>query len=700
MKDGKAEKMLLKGNSYHACLSGKEVLHPNNFFGYQELIKSLEEARMVKPEAVINAINHIHFINGTIQVCLYHTVCQVSVLSRACPEPCLGETLTCRWADENPWGLGLEKYEIRYLLVDDGRSMITIPARCQKMAYDSFSIQMPETCYRTGQRQVTRYPCLNLRAEVIQKGCRFAGEVLDFSPLAFRIRLNPCLSGPFFTWKRGEEVMVHLHYDRRFYLSERCRCLRQEDHQGHRDIVLAPALKGCTQQKEKKIRNPRQRLSPSPTLIFDHPFLKKRVRLEVTNISTSGFLIHESAATGVMVEGMIIPELTIDFSGILVLNCCAQVIYRMKEGEKYVRCALVVLDMDIRSYSLLTNVLTHALDAHAYIDGKVDMETLWEFLFNTGFIYPKKYGLIQPHRERFKETYRRLYEGASEIAKHFTYQENGKILAHISMVRAYDRAWMIHHHAARAEGGRRAGFTVLKQILHYLKDLCRLPSARIDYVFCYFRPESRFPDRIYGGFSRGLNDPAQCSLDLFSYTTFPTRSVRTTLPEGWELLGSDGSDFKEFKRFYHDRSGGLLPEIFPLVEEASKDESLKNLYKKYGFIRKWKAVSLKRRGKLRAVLIVNQSDLGLNLSELLNGIKIMVIDQHGLSRQILCAAVNRLTGVYPTEKVPILIYPHDCLKGGRELYLSKNYMLFVLNARLIGKFIGFLQQKFRISYWK
>ena len=700
MKDGRNEKMIFKLNAYQTIRPGKEARSQNDFFGHQELIQSLEGARRVKQEAVTNALNHIHFVNGDILVCLSHSAYQDSILLRAFPLPCLGGKLTCRWADENVWGLELEKYEIRYLLVDDGRSMITIPAWCQDMTYDSFSIQMPATCYRAGQRQTTRYSCLNLRAEVVQKGYIFAGEVLDFSPLAFRIRLRPCPSGNFFKWKEGEEVMMHLHCGRRFYLSRRCRCLRQEDHQGHREIVLAPALENRAQQKEKKIRNPRQRLIPSPTLTFDHPFLRKRVRLEVTDISTSGFLVHESVASGVMIEGMIIPELTIDFAGVLDLNCCAQVIYRMEEEEKHVRCALAVLDMDIRSYSLLTNILTNALDAHAYIDSKVDMEALWEFFFNTGFIYPKKYFLIQPYRERFKETYRKLYEEAPEIAKHFTYQKNGKILAHISMVRAYDKAWMIHHHAARAEGGRLAGFTALKQILHYLKDLCRLPSARIDYVFCYFRPESRFPDRIYGGFSRALNNPVQCSLDLFSYITFPTRSVGTSLPEGWVLLDSDVSDLRDLARSYHDRSGGLLLDIFPLVEAASNDASINDLYKKYGFLRKWNAFSLKCKGKLHAVLIVNQSDLGLNLSELLNGIKIMVVDPQGLSWPILCAAVNCLTGVYSTEKVPILIYPHDCFKGEKVTYPSKNYMLFVLNARLIGEFIGFLQRKFRISYWK
>ena len=54
------------------------------------------------------------------------------------------------------------------------------------------------------------------------------------------------------------------------------------------------------------------------------------------------------------------------------------------------------------------------------------------------------------------------------------------------------------------------------------------------------------------------------------------------------------------------------------------EERLDVVYKKVGFHRKLKAYSLSQQGELGAVLIVNQSDLGLNFSELLNGIKILV----------------------------------------------------------------------------
>ena len=84
--------------------------------------------------------------------------------------------------------------------------------------------------------------------------------------------------------------------------------------------------------------------------------------------------------------------------------------------------------MDIRTYSRLSQIITNSQDANSNISNEVEMDALWEFFFDTGFIYPKKYKLFQSYKDDFKETYRKLYQENPEIARHFTYEKNGKIL--------------------------------------------------------------------------------------------------------------------------------------------------------------------------------------------------------------------------------------------------------------------------------
>ena len=667
-------------------------------FRNRDLMHSLQCAEPVDQEDLTNRLNHIHFTNGHILVHLRCPQYEEGILVRAYPEACLGSEVTCRWSADEASGIELKNYQFQHLVVDNGRSMILVPAVLHKIDKNGLTVELPLTSYAIGHRQARRYACQEVVVELVQSGFQAKGKLVDYSPVGLRIRVRPEPSSSFRWLNSDARVVICLRHGQQILFSGICRCIREQGKLQEREIVLAPLDRHINRFKRSQFRNPRQHLVPSPTLIFDHPLSRKRVQLEVCDISTSGFSVYEKADEGVLLPGMILPELTIDFASTSSLKCSAQVIYRLEAEEASIRCGLAILDMDMSTYSRLTHILTKALDPHAYISSEVDMDELWKFFFDTGFIYPKKYRLIQSHREEFKETYRRLYQESPEIARHFTYEKNGRIYGHISMVRAYERAWLVHQHAARTADFKRSGFMVLMEILHYLNDLYRLPSAKIDYVFSYFRPENKFPDRVFGGFARALKNPRGSSLDAFSYLTYPTLSMGPGLPEGWLLQECSTVDLANLSRFYNHYSGGLLLDILRLGHKNSSDESLEDLYSGLGFMRRWTAYSLTHYGKLRAVLIVNQSNLGINLSELLNCIKILITDSDALPWDILCTAINQLTGFYQRESVPVLIYPSDYLQTKSVPFETKKYLLWIYDARLIREFTEFLQRKFRISY--
>jgi hypothetical protein len=253
------------------------------------------------------------------------------------------------------------------------------------------------------------------------------GELLDFNPMGFRIRVTPEASCSFQWFNSDELATVHLRNEQQILFSGACECIRQRGGLREREIVLTPSGEGISRFKKSKVRNPRQQLQPSPTVIFNHPFLNTRVQFEISDISTSGFSVYEKADEAVLLFGMIIPELVIDFAGTSRLKCSAQVIYRRNEKEKGIRCALAILDMDIKTYTRLTNILGSALDPNVHISNEINSNAMWEFLFESGFIYPKKYRLIKSYREDFKKTYRKLYQESPEIARHITYERNGQI---------------------------------------------------------------------------------------------------------------------------------------------------------------------------------------------------------------------------------------------------------------------------------
>jgi len=669
---------------------------PPYLFDHKDLAEAPGQSKTLDREALTNMINHIHFMGGYVLVHLHHFKYGKSVLLRAYPEPCIGQSLRCRWSNERFSGIQMKHYRFLHLLIDDGQSMVLVPASVQEMNNEILEIQLPENSYSVSRRRCRRYPSSGISAELLQGAFVALGELLDFNPFGFRIRIKSNSSRSFHWFNSDETATVHLREEGKIFFSGVCRCLRKQGKPHEREIILAPTAQKVTRFDKNKTRNPRLKLVPSPTVLFEHPLLKKKFQLEVFDISTAGLSVFEESDKGVLVPGMVIPRLCIDFAGVLKIQCEAQVIYRSEESRNAVRFGIGFLDMDLEAYSRLTGILANALDPHAHVSNEVNIDALWEFFFDSGFIYPKKYGLIHSYRENFKETYTRLYQESSEIAKHFTYQQNGCIYGHISMVRAFERTWLIHHHAARAMNGKRPGFILLKQIMHYLNDMHRYPSAKIDYVMSYFRPENKFPNYVFGGFTRSLEDMRGCSMDLFAYLPFKSEFSASQLPDGWILRECSASDLWELNQSYEHRSGGLLLEAMDLDQDGTS-EDLEGLYRRLGLTRKRKAYALSFGSELHAVLVMNQSDLGLNLAELLNGITVFVIDPETLPWEVLSTALAQLTPSYSVEKVPLLLHPFEYVQLQKIPY-EKRYHGWVLNVRYGSEFMEYMRKKFRLGY--
>lgn len=674
--------------------SEEQLLQPSWVFEHQDLLKAVKGARRVKKKNLINRINYIHFLGETVWIHLRNRNHPEGVLVHASPQPCLEDVVTCRWTE--PSGGFLEDCDLLHLLIVDGQSVILVPADVKSADMEKVSVRLPEAGYVIGKRQAKRYLCRGISAELIQSGFLARGDLLDFSPVAFRIRVTP-LSGHSFQWFNPEQpVTIHLFKEERMVFSGACRFVRQAAGLESRTMVMAPNMDRFSRFQKISNRNPRVQMQPPPLIVFEHPFLKKRIQIEVRNVSTSGFSVLEKADEGFLMPGMIIPGLLVHFAGAVSVECTAQVLYRLKGARDTMRCGLVILDMAVSDYGKLSNIVSRVLNPLIRITDDVDMDALWEFLFNTGFIYPKKYDLIKSYRDEFEETYRKLYQNKPEFFAHATCQKDGQIYGHASMFRAYERTWMVHHMAARPMGKKRVGLPLLRHIVQYFDGLYRLPSFNMDYMMFYFRPENKFPDLFFGGFSRDLKNPKACSLDLFTYKSYPIRSPQTPLPERWSLEECSRQDFADMQRFYQIHSGGLLPEVLNPAQDIPDRESLEMLYRRLGFIRRWKMYSLKDRGRLKAILVVNQSDPGLNLSELLNGVKILVLDTEGLSWDVLDSALSQLTGIFRIERVPLLIYPAS-YADSHGVPWEKRYLLWIMDVQYGKDYVEYMQNKMKLK---
>jgi len=670
-------------------------LMPSRLFRHRELLQSVPHAPVIKQKELIQTLHYLHFSNAPVLVLLTDPKHEEDFLIQSHLESCAAGEIRCRWPQEAiPVPTNITPLN---LIVDDGLSLVLLPIRVIDRCEEGFSAAIPEEGRLLGKRRVGRHVCRGIDIILTQNGFVARGKLIDFSPLAFLVRVTPDKNS-FLIWMNPDSpCTVQLRGEGGSLFSGPCRCLRQTGNASEKELVLTPERQEIHRFRRQKKRNPRVKLTPPPTIRFEHPFFRKPVQRDVCDMTVAGLAVDDDYSDGVLLPGMIIPDMEIRHAGVMTMTCTAQVIYRRELGKGRVRFGLAILDMDIRTYKRLGHILAHAEDPHASISTEPEMEALWELFFATGFIYPKKYRLIQHAREEFKETYRRLYREDQEIAVHCTCEGNGRIYAHVSMVRAYQRAWMVHHLSARPLKGRRTGLTVIRYILRFFEGLYRYPSIRMGYMIFYFRPDNYFPNLLFGGFARDFNNPRGCSLDLFACMNHSKGEPRGPLPEGWRLSPFDAGHLAALEQSYRNASGGLLLDVLDLAgKSAGTDEPLSKIYERQGFLRRWDAYALTRGNSLKAALIVDRSDFGINLSELLNSVKVIATDPDTLPPEILNAALAELTAAYPSETVPVMIHPADYpIRMGMKA--DKKYLLWILDMRYGKEYLEYMNHMTRMT---
>jgi hypothetical protein len=662
-------------------------------FQHPELLTDIKSLKHWDKNKLINKLNYINFTDGHIFALFRHRIDGHDIMVKAFPWPCTKDTLICS-LDKSVNLFKLAEYNFNNLIIDEGLLVILVPAIFIAIERETITLGLPEQSSVIAKRQVRRHLCKGIDCEVIQNEYIAQGSLIDFTPRAFGAILIPVDNE--LSLDEKSDALVNLARNGLKLYSGLCRLIRNNMKSRNGKIVFAPTNNPINLFPKRELRNPRQHIVPSFSVSFNHPFFQKIVQRDIIDISTSGFAIKDNMDEETLLPGMIIPEMTIIYAGFVKMNCSAQVIYRqVNPDDNTVQCGFAIADMDIQSYSSLNHILGTYLDHNARVSTKVDMDALWEFFFDTGFIYGEKYEHLEPNRELFKETYRKLYQDNPDIARHFVYEKNGKIYGHNAIIHAYNSSWIIHHLAARPMESRIPGLMLIKQTTNYINGVYRFNSAEMDYVMAYYRPENRIMDKVFGGFTKYLDIPKGSSLDLFSYIHFQKNPLDNVLLPGWILRECIPSDFDKLSDFYEKRSGGLL---LKAIELDSSINPLREVYAKAGFKRNCQTFCLCHEGKQSAFFITNQSDLGLNLSDLLNGIKIIITNEAEAKWDIIASAVNKIGYLYEENNIPLLIYPHDYLSS-QNIETTKYYKLWILkNNPYSEKYTEYMGKYFRMRY--
>jgi len=661
-------------------------------FTHNELFTTSDTDRAWDQKKLINRLNYLNFKESYVFFLFTHKNTGERVMTKAYPLPCSKSELVCRLNLPEAESQ-LDSYNLEYLVIDDGISIVLSSVQFIGKENNLWKVQLPDSSPVKNNRKIKRYICNDIDCKVVQGDFNANGQLIDFSPggLGIRLASNTQLK----RFDESKPVLINVGKNGIKLFSGVCRCVRNGLNTPDSRLVFAPFNKQVALFPKREVRNSRQHIAPSFSVLFRHPFFAEQIERDIFDISTAGFSVKDKIEEELLLPGMFISDMTIVYAGTIKLTCSAQVLYRQEDPESNMaKCGLAIADMDLQSFTHLNHILGVYNDKHTHVSSEVEMDALWEFFFDTGFIYGEKYEHIEPHRDAFKETYQKLYQNKPDIAQYFVYKNNGKIYGHIAMIHAYQSSWLIHHFAARRMSNRLPGMTVLKQINQYLISYNRLPSSGLNFVMTYYQPNNAVIDRIFGKFTRHLNNLKESSLDLFSYQQFHKVNSNLSLPYDWVVRESTPRDLVKLKDYYESVSGGLLLNALGLDIPS---DSIKKSFTDAGFKRDYQTYCLCYEDRQMAFFVVNQSDINLNLSNLINGIKIIVIEPDILSWEMLSTAVNLLAGCYSEQIIPLLIFPSQYLPH-QKISVEKQYSLWIMDTRHSGdEYLAYMNKLMRLK---
>lgn len=649
-----------------------------------------EAEKTIGKGRLVNALNLRHFRNEAIRIGFRRIGSGQPVTFEGFPQPCFGKYLVCLWKDPPGAFDPGRQYELTEICFPGGKELVRIKPDMRAISARGVCVRLPDKAALHSARKEMRHKCESVRAQVLQSSVALSGTLVEFSPSAFCVELPGENPTPIQWLNDDQGLTLILQSGQEVLYSGECRVVRKILHHREKKLVLAP-IKDAIQRFTAKIyRSRRIYVSPTPNVVFRHPLTGATVHMKAHDISGAGLSLEDPENSSTLIAGIVIPEMTLCFANAFRIPCRAQVIYRQvirtERGGEHAKIGIAFLDMEPNDHMRLLSMLHQAENKHLYICNQVDIDSLWAFFFETGFIYPKKYVFIQPHREEIKQTYKKLYTCQSPVMRHFTWQNNGTIMAHLSMLRFYTNTWLIHHLASRTDRRPGTGMEIVDQIGAFTYDTHRLASSHMAYTICYFRPGNRFPNRFFGGVAKNINNPRACSIDGLAYYHARLDPQILPLRRGWSLVKAKYEDLAELENAYTKSSNGLMLQSLDLVSEPGMEarSDLSDMYQEMGLKRERRVFALRHEGVAKAVIMANISDFAMNLSDLTNCVNIFVIDPE-TPFDILKQSVSMLADLYENHKIPVLLFPLSYARAVGRKY-ERVYALWALNMEYTDEF--------------
>jgi hypothetical protein len=348
-------------------------------FQHQKLFTTEDTDQSLALKNLINKLNYINFTDGHIFFLLNPNDTGAQIMIKAYPQPCAKNELVSHLDPSDTLALtDLKNHGLNNLMIDEGHTAILAAVQLISLEGGILRTSLPEVSKIKTLRKIKRFPCDVLNCKIIQGDFHAPGQLIDFSAGELGISLNgrKNING----FDDSKPALLNINQNGIQIYSGLCQCVRNGIDSLDNKVVFAPLNNQFSLFPKREMRNARQHGGPSFSVSFQHPFFKGYIERDIFDISQAGFSIKDKTEEDILWPGLFIPDISIVYAGIVKMKCSAQVVYREVEAEtNMIKHGLAIADMNLESFTHLSQILGTSNVSYASISTEVEMDTLWEF---------------------------------------------------------------------------------------------------------------------------------------------------------------------------------------------------------------------------------------------------------------------------------------------------------------------------------
>lgn len=449
-------------------------------------------------------------------------------------------------------------------------------------------------------------------------------------------------------------------------------------------------------EETQKRLSPRYSLDPSQPLLAElHSVLFSMPRLRlIRDLSTTGFSVDVDAAVDAFPPGLHLEQVKIRI-GEHEISCAGRVrnVMRVTGKERTLRCGIELEGLSEESRVQLAALLMGTRLTGLDTARNVTFDELWQFFHDTGFVDAAKQATLAPVMPEVRRTFECLHARTTKEFNAVIMRDRGRIVGHVSGLRVYRRTWMFQHLAALI--GHNAAPLINLGALE-----CFAQDNSLEYFRLWFLPESRWPNRVFGGFARKISNRDLAELRS-CYPIHVATDARFASPaEEIDVFEAAECDLGIVERYFVEREA-LALRAEDLTAGALSLREINNAYKRLGLQRRRRILIATRDEAPAGFALLEISSPGLNLSEALSAFRIFVlpdatIDANTVRRALLDAVVRvyRQTGRAVAVGV---IQPHE-VEAYQALGIAAgpHWMCWTAHRSLYGRFYDHVDRTFKV----